>query len=225
MKKILLILFFIKLNLLGTGFQIQGFQNDKKEEKKYSEIINYLKSQKDGESYFYLASFYINGSSEPDSEGKSIEKNTDLAIEYLKKAVNLNFPHAAVTLGSLYIYHKDFVLKENNLEEAEKYLKIAIDNELYEAYTTLADIYFSFKEDGKKAVEYLFLGANHNVSASQYALAVIYDKGLKSKDFVLEANEEIASKFLTDACLNNRKTKTLEEICSSELVIKETLGE
>ena len=113
----------------------------------------------------------------------------------------------------------------NNIELAEKYLNLALENDVPEAYTILADIYFNFKEDGAKAVEYLSKGAEANISTSQYALAVIYKNGLNSEAFSLEPNEFIASKYLTDACLNNKKTKKLEELCSSDVVIKEKIGE
>lgn len=228
MKKLLLLTLFV-IHSFASGFQIPlpdtNVKSEKKEDKRYSDIISYLKEQNDGESYFYLFSFYLNGSYEPDTEGKVIEKNTELAIEYLEKAIQFNYPYATITLGSLYLYHEDFIIKENNIELAEKYLNLALENDVPEAYTILADIYFNFKEDGAKAVEYLSKGAEANIATSQYALAVIYKNGLNSEAFSLEPNEFIASKYLTDACLNNKKTKKLEELCSSDAVIKEKIGE
>ncbi len=227
MKKFIIMYLLCLTQLFSTGLNLNIGEDSvkKSEDKKYSDIISYLKEQNDGESYFYLFSFYINGSPEPDSEGKTIEKNTDLAIEYLTKSIEHKYPHASITLGSLYLYHEDLIIKENNIEKAEYYLNKAIEDEVFEAYTVLADIYFNFKEDGEKAVNLLSKGANNNIATSQYALAVIYKNGLESKDFVLEANESISAKYLTDACLNPKKTKKVEEICSSKIVIKEKIGE
>lgn len=226
MKYILLAL-LLSTQLFSAGLNLNFNQEntEKIEEKRYSDIISYLKQQNDAESYFYLFSFYLNGSYEKDSEGKVIDKDTNLAIEYLQKAIDMGYPHGSITMGSLYLYHEDFIVRENNIEKAEFYLNQAIKDEVYEAYTILSDIYFNFKEDGEKAVNLLSKGAIHNIATAQYALAVIYKNGLSSATFNLEANEMISSKYLTDACLNPKKTKKVEEICSSQIVIKEKIGE
>lgn len=226
MKYLIILILFLNylnannLNILGNSDNIQ---TENIEEKKYSDILAFLEKQGDGESLFYLSSFYLNGSDKPDSEGKTVPKNTELAKKYLEKSVQLKYPFSAITLGSLYLYHEDFIVEENNIEKAEKFLNISLEQEVFEAYTILADIYFNFKGDAQKAVNYLSEGASHEIATSQYALAVIYNSGINSETFSIEKNELISSKYLTDACLNNKKTKKLEEICSSQIVIKEKI--
>lgn len=188
-------------------------------DKKYSEILSYLEQKGDGENLFYLASFYLNGSEEKDSDGKTVQKNPDLAERWFKESVEKKFPFAAITLGSLYLYHEDFIVKENNIELAEKYLKISIEEGIFEAYTPLADIYFNFKGDAKKSLDYLSKGASKKIATSQYALAVIYNTGLKAEGFVLEKNAGISAKFLTDACTNSKRTKQINTNCYDKTAV------
>lgn len=227
MKKLLIIMLIsLSTNLFASQFGSiisapgQATSNsEEKEVKKYSELIPYLENSNNGEMYFYLASIYLNGSPEKDTEGKTVEKNPEKAIEWFEKAVNKKFPYAAITLGSLYIYHEDFISKENNIELAEKYLNIAIESEVYEAYTPLADIYFNYKGDAKLATEYLFKGAEKFVATAQYGLAVIYNVGLKSENFSIEKNSIISAKYLTDACMNQKKTERIKKICFDPNII------
>ncbi len=195
-------------------------------QKKYSEIINYLEGEGkkgDGESYFYLSQFYINGSPEKDKDGVSIEKNIDIAEDYLIKSSE-TYPLGAMTLGGLYLYNQDFIIKENNIEKALKYLQKAIDSGLLEAHTLMADIYFNFIGDAEKAIESLTIASSNNIATAQYALAVIYNSGLTSEKITIEKNQMISSKYLTDACENPKKTQKLIDICyNNQLIIKEKI--
>lgn len=224
---ILLITICFYSNLFSN--QLEGLTNNssKTEEKKsYSELIQYLETQGDGENLFYLANLYLNGSYTKDSYGNVVEKNTEKAIYWLNKSAELKFPYAAISLGSLYLYHEDFIIKPNNIELSEKYLNMALEIETYEAYTILADIYFNFKGKADIAIDYLMKGAEKNIATSQYALAVIYNKGLTDKSILIEKNEIISNIYLTKACTNNKKTKKIEELCyNSSLIIKEKVGD
>lgn len=194
------------------------------EEKEYAKLIPYLENSDSGEMYFYLANIYLNGSYEKDIKGEVVEKDTQKAQDWFEKSVDKNFPYAAITLGSLYLYHQDFIIKENNIETAEMYLLKSIDIEIYEAYTALADIYFNYKGDAKKAVGYLFEGTKHNLATAQYGLAVIYNTGLESEGFSVERNDDIAAKYLTDACTNPKQTDMIRKVCQNpSLITKEKI--
>ena len=211
-----------QMGALGMGGVPSSTQNN--EAKEYSKLIPYLENSDSGEMYFYLANIYLNGSYEKDIKGEVVEKDTKKAIEWFKKSVEKKFPYAAATLGSLYLYHNDFIVLENNIELAEKYLLESIDIEVYEAYTALADINFNYKGDAKKAVSYLFEGTKHNIATAQYGLAVVYNTGLKHEGFSIEKNEIIAAKYLTDACMNKKKTEMVRKVCeNSALVTKEKI--
>lgn len=213
---------------LPTGFNDSSTEQQN-QPKRYADILSFLdlESEKgNGEYSFYLANFYLNGSYEKDADGKVVEKNTDLAIKYFKKSIDSNFIYSAITLGSLYLYHEDLIKTPNNVDTAEFYLNKAISMEVYEAYTILGDIYFNYKGDAKKAIEYFFLGASQNISTSQYALAVIHNTGYKDDKFELEKSELLSIKYLTDACLNPKKTKKIESLCyNSSIIKKEKVGE
>lgn len=210
-------------------FPLQQNQDEQNKPKRYEDIISFLtlESEKgNGEYSFYLGNFYLNGSYEKDSDGKIVEKNTKLAIKYFEKAVEEKFLYAAITLGSLYLYHEDFIKIPNNVEISESYLNKALEIDVFEAYTILGDIYFNYKGDGKKAIEYFFKGASKNIATSQYALAVVYNAGYKDKSFTVEKNDLISIKYLTDSCTNPKKTKKIESLCyNSAIIKKEKIGE
>lgn len=187
--------------------------NEKTEKKLYSEILSYLETQGDGESLFYLSQFYLNGSYEKDTDGKVVEKDTNKAIKYLKESSEKGFSFASITLGSLYIYHEDFIVIPNNIDLAEKYLNVALKQGLPEANTILADIYFNYKGKSDVALEYLSTGASENVATAEYALAVIYNAGLKDDVSNIQKNEDMSNYFLTKACTNKKITKKIKEIC------------
>lgn len=222
--------FFLIVFLVSSGFSF-NMDGEKEDyipisQKKYSEIINYLETEGkkgSGESYFYLSQFYLNGSPDKDKDGVSIEKNIDIAEDYLIKSSE-TYPLGAMTLGGLYLYNPEFIIKENNIEKSKKYLEIAINNGLFEAHTLLADIYFNFTGEAEKAIESLSIAAENNVATAQYALAVIYNKGLKSETINIEKNDLISSRYLTDACENPKKTQKITDLCfNNQLVVKEKI--
>lgn len=210
----------------GINLPSSKTNNQETEKKSYSELLAYLEAQGDGENLFYLANIYLNGSYTPDSYGNVVEKDTEKSIFWLKKSIELNFPYSAISLGSLYLYHQDFLVKPNNIDLSEHYLNISIKNGTFEAYTILADIYFNFKGNPEQAVDYLMKGSEKDIATSQYALAVIYNTGLNSSNFNIEKNQDISNIYLTKACTNKKKTKKIEEICyNSDIVQKEKLGD
>lgn len=221
-KKIVLFIFCLitSLNALDmSGINIDPNIKEENKNKTYNELIPYLKSSNNGELYFYLASIYLNGSNIPDSEGNTVEKDTNEAIYWYEMAIKKGYPYASAVLGSLYLYHEDFIVRENNIELAEKYLIKSIEDEIYESYTPLADIYFNYKGDAKTAVRFLFAGAEKNIATAQYGLAVIYNTGLKSDAYNIEKNELISIKYLTKACMNPKKTKQIKNICTNPNII------
>lgn len=193
---------------------VGGGQNNQQQEKKlYSEILSYLEAQGDGENLFYLSQFYLNGSYEKDTDGKVVEKDTKKAIKYLTASSDKGFSFASITLGSLYLYHEDFIVIPNNLDLAEKYLNIALKQGLPEAYTILADIYFNYKGKSDVAIDYLSKGAAEDVATAQYGLAVIYNSGIKDQVSEVKKDEDMANYFLTKACTNKKITPKIKEIC------------
>lgn len=201
------------LNNPGGTNNSTNNQQQQQEKKLYSEILSYLESQGDGENLFYLSQFYLNGSYEKDTDGKVVEKDTKKAIKYLTASSEKGFSFASITLGSLYLYHEDFIVIPNNIELSEKYLNIALKQGLPEANTILADIYFNYKGKSDIAIEYLSAGASENVATSEYALAVIYNAGLKDNVTNIPKSEDMANYFLTKACTNKKITTKIKEIC------------
>lgn len=198
--------------------QQNSAKEDKKEEEKtYASLINSLKSSSSGEYTMYLAVIYLNGISEPDSQGETVPQNIDLAIKYFEKSISLEYYQASAILGSLYIFDPRFMVKEDNVAKAKHYLNLALEKEVYESTMALANIYFYYEKDIAKALEYLHLGASKNIATAELALATLYGYG--SKELGIEKNEFIGNQFLEKACKNKNKTDKVEEFCNSDKVL------
>ena len=238
MKKLFLALFFGSIILVqAAGFQQlssistlkdinpnSSIPNDIKNSKKtYKDLINALKVAPSGEYQFYLATIYLNGIDTPDSTGATVKKDTEKALFYFKKAIELGYYNAAQILGALYVYHKDLIIRPNNIEKAIKYLKLAVENGLYDGTIVLADIYFNYKNDKKEGLKYLELGVEHNIPTAQLMLAILYNWGVNDGNgFVVEKDPYTAQMLLTKACTNKNATENVKKFCNSKAVKKKT---
>lgn len=213
----------LKANDFLNMDSFQNFSNNSKVEekkKRYSELINFLETSNNGEYFFYLASIYTNGIPEKDSYGETVKKDTTKAIYFFNESIKKGFFLSSAVLGSLYIYHEDFIVQKNNVKKSEYYLNLALKNKIYDSTTILADLYFNYKNNPKEALKVLSIGAENKISTAQLALATIYNSGYENKDFSIKKNSFLSSKYLTDACTNKKATKKVKEICSSNSVDK-----
>jgi len=188
------------------------------QKKTYAELLNALKTSPSGEHSFYLAMIYLKGMNTPDEEGKIINKDISLAKKYFNKSISLGYYNAAQILGSLYLYNEDFSKEENHINKALSLLKLALSKGLYEGTTALADIYINHKNEPAKGIEYLKLGATHNIPTAQLFLAILYNWGYNSKNYSLKKDPYTAQALLTQACTNKNITENVKNFCSSKNV-------
>jgi len=156
---------------------------------------------------------------ESDIYSYSIIRSKKQVIEALviKKAISLGYYNAAQILGSLYLYHKDFMTEKNFLKKAEQYLKLALKNGFYESTTNLANIYINYKNDYETALTYLIMGAEHDIAATQLMLAILYNWGYvdPKSGFEIKKDPYTAQMLLTKACTNKNKTPMVDNFCKS----------
>lgn len=191
--------------------------NEKK--KNYKELISFLEKSNNGEYVMYLAVLYLNGSITPDELGNTVEKDTDKALTYFKKSIDLEYFQASAILGSLYLYNDNFIIKKDSVKKAKHYLTLAMEKEIYGASTALSTLYFFYDKDIDKGIEVLLIGAEKGVSTAQLALATTFAYG--SKDLDIKQNKILANKYLGMACSNKNQTKKVTEFCHSKKVIRE----
>jgi len=223
---ILLLTNFIFAGALSLEGNLAGLNGskimEKTKNKTYKELISALEIAPNGEYAFYLAIIYTNGMSEPDSVGDTVEKDKGKALLFFNKSIELGYYNAAQVLGSLYVYHEDFITESDNILKAERFLKLSIENGSYEGTTILADIYMNYLDKPQKGIDILIVGAENGISGAQLMLAIIYNWGVnKDKNgFEVKQDKMLAQMLITKACTNKNKTKKVIEFCSSKSIKK-----
>jgi len=217
----------ITLIVLTTGFLFSNInpmsmsqnnaQEKVKEKKLYKELISSLSTSLNGEYTMYLAVIYLNGISEPDDIGETINPDIKKSIKYFEKAINQEYYNAASILGSLYLLDNKLSKEEDNVKKAKHYLKIALEKNIYEATVPLSTISIFYEKDSETALKYLHMGANNKIASAELTLATLYAYG--SEEFGVDKNLLIGNQFLERACLNKKKTEKVEEFCSSKDVL------
>lgn len=200
---------------------IGGAQAPSSEKKKnYEELINTLKTSDNGEFLFYLATIYTNGLPEEDDFGKTVKKDINSAIFYYNKSIENGFIQAAAIVGSLFLYNEDFITRPDNVKTAKKFLELAYNNNIFEAAPALSDILMNYDNDTKSAIILLSSCSEKGFATCQLIMGTAYFHGIKDDSFVLEKNEAIANKYLSDACLNKNQPERVKDFCNSSYVIK-----
>jgi len=204
-------------NMIGSVNSNTAQMTEENSKKTYDELINGLSKSFDPSHAMYLATIYLNGISEPDIEGHIVKADINKSIKYFEKSINLNDFKSAAMLGSLYLFDSRFDTQKDRVKKAKYYLNLAVKNGIYEATTALASIYLYYEKNTNKGFETLYLGAKNNNSSAQLILATLYAYG--SKDLNVSRNIILGNSFLEKACLNKKKTKKVEEFCSSDNVL------
>lgn len=232
MKKILLSIFVaascfaFDMSSFAGGAAVPSVAKEVKESKKsYEELISSIKNSGNGEFYLYLAIIYANGMPEPDDFGKTVPKDIDQAVLYFNKSVEAGYLKAAPIAGSLFLYNEDFMTRKDNVKTAKQFLEHAlksgekdIENE---ASPALADIYANYEKDIEKSINLLNQCAKNGSSTCQLMMGLTYFHGINEGSFLVKKNEEIASKYLTEACTNKeKKIDRVEDFCKSAYVEK-----
>jgi len=189
----------------------------KKTKKTYETLVNALKTSNNADHALYLGVLYLNGSSDPDEEGKTLPENLELAKKYILKAINLGNYKAAALLGTLYLFDDRFRKEENAVEKARYYLTLAVKNEVWDATVALSSLYFYYDKDTDKGLTVLHLGAKHGVAAAQLALATLYGYG--SKDLDIPQNKFLGNQYIEKACTNPKQPQKVKDFCNSKSVI------
>ena len=210
----------------GFGFNQKQFNNDLKNIKQivskndnYKSMIYYYSHSDDPKDWFALGIVYLFGTNVPDKTGYTIKPNIHKAEYWLLKATKGNFYTAGITLASVYMYNPKYSNKKN-LKKAENILKYLIDKGYYRAVNYLADCY---RLEGKyeQFLSTLVMGDQYNDSTSQLSLALLYYYGFKTKEkngktFSVERDLNVANYYLTKACTNPNKTKTVANFCNPQ---------
>jgi TPR repeat protein len=98
--------------------------------------------------------------------------NTDVIVNYLK--ANLDNADILYALGGMY-------LQSGQIDFAIDCMKKANELGLVSATNSLGDIYYSDKNDLKKAIYYYKKGAISGYGPSQFNLGIIYKKHIKDR--------------------------------------------
>jgi TPR repeat protein len=193
-------------------------QKQEVQPKTYTSLVNTLGSSPSGEHAFYLGVLYLNGAIEPDENNNTLEKNTKLAIKFFDKSIFLGYTQATQIVGTFYLTHGDLKKIPGAKEKAYKLIYKAMDNNLYDATPMLAQSLLN-DHKAKEALRVLELGAENNIAAAQLSLAIIYQYGLKDKDFSIDKSENLANILLSKACTNKKSTDAVKDFCSSKYIL------
>jgi TPR repeat protein len=206
-------------NILSPSSDVtSGLAKEIKGKKTYNELIKALETSPSAEHKMYLGIIYLNGMVIPDAENNIIKPDIKKAVSFFNKAIEGKFYQAAQILGGLYLYHPVLSKEQDKIEKAIKYLKIALDNNLYDGSTLLAQAYFA-KNEFKKGIKVLSIGAEHNVASSELMLAMLYQWGLKYNNVeYIHKDSTKANILLSKACSNKNKTAFVKDFCSSSQV-------
>lgn len=109
-------------------------------------------------------------------EGNGTQKNTEKAIQWLKKAAQANNAIALLDYGKI-LTDKDSPY--SNISVGIKYLEKALDKKMHEAALHLAKIYEEgvyVTKDTKKVKDLLYIAAEKNFAEAQYLLGKLINK-------------------------------------------------
>lgn len=108
------------------------------------------------------------------AEGKYVEKDMSVAIEYYKRAAEYGVPMALNNLGVHYLYGD---IEEPNPEKALSCFIKAAEAELPLAITNLGKFYFEINPDADKAIPYLHKAESLGELDAFYTLGLCYRDG------------------------------------------------
>lgn len=147
--------------------------------------------QNDGDGYYGLYSCYL--------LGRGVEENTQEAIKYLDKSVELGSSWGYAVKGRALVTG-DFGVTD--VTKGMEYLKKSVKAENYLGISFLGELYvagIAVKVDVDKGLELLEEGANHGETVANDALAQLYRFGLG----MVEQDRSLAFKYAKEGSYGN----------------------
>ena len=113
-------------------------------------------------------------------------------------------------------------LDDQNHSKAQRFLEKALESGDYEASTGLINLYKTTQQN-KKLLKLLITLDQKDDALAQYILAFIFKDGFYSEngELLVQKNMQTANYYITRACTNKNKVKTVTEFCSDPRNVEE----
>ena len=180
----------------------------------YKSMIFYYSHSADPKNWFALGAIYLNGLSKPDKNGETIKPDIKKAEYWLIKSMKNKFYTSGIFLASYFLYNPKYNTKKENLDKAKKILEYLISQKYYPAITYLAD-YYKITKNYDRFISTLIMGDQYRNATAQLSLALMYYYGIKNNNkVILPRDYNVANYYLTKACTNPKKNKTVANFCN-----------
>jgi hypothetical protein len=189
----------------------------------YKDMLAYMENSQNDKQLLTAGTLYAMGINEPDSIGETLKPDGKKAERLILQSAELGNEKAYGILGNLLLISPTMRgLDDQNHSKAQRFLEKALEKGDYEASTGLINLYKTTQQN-KKLLKLLITLDQRDDALAQYILAFIFKDGFYSEngELLVQKNMQTANYYITKACTNKNKVKTVTEFCSDPRNVEE----